>query len=132
MNTGMQDAFNLSWKLATVERGEAAPSDVVAWLRGLGLSQYEPAFRENEIDNMVLPNLTAEDLKDLGIGIVGAAASCSTLSRFCTRLKTRKRLHPRLLHKPTVVATPMLYVARQGMSYHFSRGCGRVLGGAIL
>src|SRR6185369_3507520 len=26
MNTGMQDAFNLAWKLALVEKGEAAPS----------------------------------------------------------------------------------------------------------
>jgi class 3 adenylate cyclase len=45
--------------------------DVVVWLRGLGLGKYEAAFRENEIDETVLPNLTAEDLKDLGVGIVG-------------------------------------------------------------
>src|ERR1700751_6141727 len=45
--------------------------DVGGWLRKLGLEQYEAAFRENEIDDTVLPNLTAEDLKDLGIGIVG-------------------------------------------------------------
>ena len=36
-------------------------------LRSLGLGQYEAAFRENEIDETVLPNLTAEDLKDLGV-----------------------------------------------------------------
>ncbi|WP_244551104.1 SAM domain-containing protein [Bradyrhizobium sp. Rc2d] len=30
-----------------------------------------PAFRENEIDEFVLPYLTAEDLKDLGVAIVG-------------------------------------------------------------
>src|SRR5262249_40335501 len=29
------------------------------------------AFRENEIDETVLPTLTADDLKDLGVGIVG-------------------------------------------------------------
>jgi class 3 adenylate cyclase len=45
--------------------------DIVVWLRGLGLGQYEAAFRENEIDETILPNLTAEDLKDLGVGIVG-------------------------------------------------------------
>src|SRR2546427_11097866 len=45
--------------------------DVGSWLRGLGLGQYEAVFRENEIDETVLPNLTAEDLKDLGVGIVG-------------------------------------------------------------
>jgi hypothetical protein len=45
--------------------------DVVVWLRSLGLGKYEAALRENEIDETVLPNLTAEDLKDLGVGIVG-------------------------------------------------------------
>jgi len=45
--------------------------DVGEWLRGLGLEQYEPSFRENEIDERVLPSLTAEDLKDLGVSLVG-------------------------------------------------------------
>jgi class 3 adenylate cyclase len=45
--------------------------DVAEWLRGLGLEQYEPAFRANEIDARVLPSLTAEDLKDLGVSLVG-------------------------------------------------------------
>ncbi|HUC66991.1 MAG TPA: hypothetical protein VMA53_16240, partial [Stellaceae bacterium] len=45
--------------------------DLGGWLRSLGLDQYEAAFRENEIDATVLPRLTAEDLKDLGVGIVG-------------------------------------------------------------
>ena len=45
--------------------------DVVVWLRSIGLGQYEAAFRDNEIDETVLPNLTAEDLKDLGVSIVG-------------------------------------------------------------
>jgi class 3 adenylate cyclase len=45
--------------------------DLGGWLRSLGLGQYEAAFRENAIDDTVPPNLTAEDLKDLGVGIVG-------------------------------------------------------------
>jgi class 3 adenylate cyclase len=45
--------------------------DVADWLRTLGLEQYEPAFRANEIDAGVLPSLTAEDLKDLGVTLVG-------------------------------------------------------------
>jgi class 3 adenylate cyclase/tetratricopeptide (TPR) repeat protein len=45
--------------------------DVADWLRKLGLEQYEPAFRANEIDDGVLPSLTAEDLKDLGVTLVG-------------------------------------------------------------
>ena len=39
-----------------------AAMDVAEWLRGLGLEQYEPAFRDNDIDAEVLPKLTAEDL----------------------------------------------------------------------
>src|SRR5262245_66389481 len=45
--------------------------DIVVWLRSLGLGQYEAAFRDNEIDETVLPSLTAEDLKDLGVSVVG-------------------------------------------------------------
>ena len=45
--------------------------DIVVWLRSVGLERYEPAFRDNEIDETVLPNLTAEDLKDLGVSVVG-------------------------------------------------------------
>jgi class 3 adenylate cyclase/predicted ATPase len=45
--------------------------DVGGWLRKLGLEQYEAAFRENKIDDTVLPSLTVEDLKDLGVGFVG-------------------------------------------------------------
>jgi class 3 adenylate cyclase/predicted ATPase len=45
--------------------------DVAAWLQGLGLERYVPAFRDNEIDARVLPSLTAEDLKDLGVTLVG-------------------------------------------------------------
>src|SRR6516225_4617479 len=45
--------------------------DVAVWLRELGLEEYEPAFRANAIDARVLPRLTAEDLKDLGVGLVG-------------------------------------------------------------
>ena len=40
--------------------------NIVVWLRSLGLGKYEALFRENDIDETVLPNLTAEDLKELG------------------------------------------------------------------
>ena len=45
--------------------------DISAWLRGLGLERYEQAFRENAIDEAILPKLTAEDLRDLGVAAVG-------------------------------------------------------------
>ena len=45
--------------------------DIGGWLRELGLERYEQAFRENEIDLRVLPKLTAEDLKELGVAAIG-------------------------------------------------------------
>jgi class 3 adenylate cyclase len=45
--------------------------DVGDWLRNQGLGQYAAAFRDNEIDAGVLPGLTAEDLRDLGVTLVG-------------------------------------------------------------
>ena len=49
-----------------------APSvDIVVWLRSLGLGKYEAIFRENEIDEAVLPSLTHENLKELGVAAFG-------------------------------------------------------------
>jgi class 3 adenylate cyclase len=48
-----------------------AAMDVVGWLRGLGLGQFETNFRDNKIDADVLPRLTADDLKDIGVSAVG-------------------------------------------------------------
>ena len=45
--------------------------DVGGWLRSLGLGQYEANFRDNKIDADVLPQLTADDLKDIGVSAVG-------------------------------------------------------------
>jgi class 3 adenylate cyclase len=45
--------------------------DIVVWLRSLGLGKYEAAFRENDIDETVLPGLTHETLKELGVVSVG-------------------------------------------------------------
>src|ERR1700692_3603825 len=45
--------------------------NVGVWLRSLGLGQYEATFRDNEIDGAVLPKLTVDDLKDLGVAVVG-------------------------------------------------------------
>src|SRR5215218_10267193 len=41
--------------------------EVAAWLRTLGLERYEPAFRDNAIDADVLPELTDDHLKELGL-----------------------------------------------------------------
>ena len=45
--------------------------DIVVWLRSLGLGKYEAVFRENDIDETVLPSLTHENLKELGVASLG-------------------------------------------------------------
>jgi class 3 adenylate cyclase/predicted ATPase len=45
--------------------------DIAEWLRRLDLAQYVEAFAANAIDWSVLPSLTADDLKDIGIAAVG-------------------------------------------------------------
>ena len=45
--------------------------NVADWLRSLGLEQYGPAFRDNDIDAEVLRELTGEDLQELGVSSVG-------------------------------------------------------------
>jgi tetratricopeptide (TPR) repeat protein len=44
---------------------------VAEWLRGLALEQYAPAFEQNHIRGELLAELTADDLKELGVASVG-------------------------------------------------------------
>src|SRR6476660_247708 len=55
----------------TTECGRIPPMDIVVWLRSLGLGKYEAIFRENDIDEAVLPSLTHENLKELGVASFG-------------------------------------------------------------
>jgi len=45
--------------------------DVASWLRDLGLERYEAAFRENDVGPELLPTLTADDLKEIGVTSFG-------------------------------------------------------------
>ena len=53
--------------------GRVRPPSWTSWFGcgALASGQYEAAFRENEIDETVLPSLTAEDLKELGVASLG-------------------------------------------------------------
>ncbi|XP_020113508.1 uncharacterized protein LOC109727701, partial [Ananas comosus] len=59
-----------------IDRNGWCPSvedgSVNSWLDGLGLGRYAPLFEIHEVDEEVLPLLTLEDLKDMGINAVGA------------------------------------------------------------
>src|ERR1700674_5204014 len=45
--------------------------EITDWLHGLGLEQYAPAFRDNDVDGEVLPELTSDDLIGLGVTSIG-------------------------------------------------------------
>ena len=45
----------------------AAMQQIADWLEKLGLWQYAQTFAENEIDVSVLPHLTDQDFKDMGV-----------------------------------------------------------------
>jgi class 3 adenylate cyclase len=47
------------------------PIEIARWLRELGLEQYTDAFRDNAIDSKILPTLTADDLRDIGVTLIG-------------------------------------------------------------
>ena len=64
-------SFGLPWSVIAPGGAVGVIMDLGGWLRSLGLERYEAAFRENEIDERVLPNLTQEDLKEIGVGPVG-------------------------------------------------------------
>ncbi|GFP88408.1 protein bicaudal c homolog 1-a [Phtheirospermum japonicum] len=42
------------------------------WLTGLGLGRYTALFEIHEVDDEVLPLLTLDDLKDMGVNAVGS------------------------------------------------------------
>ncbi|KAI3463579.1 hypothetical protein Pfo_020242 [Paulownia fortunei] len=55
------------------ESGRDTDRDGVrVWLNQLGLGKYAPLFEVHEVDDEVLPFLTLEDLKNIGINAVGS------------------------------------------------------------
>jgi hypothetical protein len=43
------------------------PTDITAWLEGVGLGKYLQLFAEQEIDTSVPPDLTDADLEKIGL-----------------------------------------------------------------
>ena len=87
--------------------------DIVVWLRSLGLGKYEAAFRENEIDETVLPSLTHETLKELGVTAVGHRLklldAIAALRHLRARADSQNR---RARHRPCIWPRTLPSVAR--------------------
>jgi hypothetical protein len=67
---------------------------VGGWLQSLGLERYEAAFRENEIDETVLPSLTAEE----AVEAVSGRARSQTLNTNKLLVRFAKTLPPVALY----------------------------------
>jgi SAM domain (Sterile alpha motif) len=87
--------------------------DVAGWLRGLGFGQYETNFRDNKINADLLPRLTNDDLKDIGVSALGdrlqlldaiAALATQTSSKAIGLPPSRVRDPPRPLRSRRSVA----------------------------
>src|SRR6516225_10051994 len=51
------------------DRLVAAMQQIEEWLKDLGMPEYAARFAENKIDISVLPDLTEQHLKDLGVAL---------------------------------------------------------------
>ena len=78
---------------------------IADWLQKLGLGQYAQRFAENDINFAVLPDLTDQDLKELGVASLGHRRQ---LLRAITELKGSETGTPKpatetlhLLHRMT-------------------------------
>lgn len=91
--------------------------DLGDWLQRLGLEQYVAAFRDHQIDDAVLPTLTSEDLKDLGIGLVGHRRK---LLDAIAALRTKAGTPERLSDTPEAAFEANLIAERRQVTVMFS------------
>jgi class 3 adenylate cyclase/predicted ATPase len=92
--------------------------DVRGWLRSLGLGKYEAAFRENEIDETVLPSLTHETLKELGVTALGHRLKLlDAIAALCADTNAAPAATP---GPATVDATPRDTAERRQVTVMFS------------
>ena len=89
--------------------------EIAAWLQCLGLERYESAFRVNDIDMEVLPRLTAEDLRDLGVDSVGHRRKLlSSIATFCHGIPSAGKpvtLSPAVLNQTDTESRQSLWIA---------------------
>ncbi|KAK4763136.1 hypothetical protein SAY86_008904 [Trapa natans] len=89
-NMAVPDSWH--WRGNQAPESERRDEGVRSWLMELGLSRYMPIFEVHEVDDEVLPTLTFEDLKDMGIHAVG-----SRRKMYSSILKLRKEFSDHVL-----------------------------------
>src|SRR5690348_638808 len=78
--------------------------DVARWLRGLGLGKYEAAFLDNGVGEAVLPHLTVEDLKEMGVASIGdRRLLLAAIARLATPTPSSEAARPRPSPAPPAI-----------------------------
>ena len=94
--------------------------DIGSWLRSLGLAKYEAIFRENDIDETVLPSLTHENLKELGVASFGHRVKL--LDAIAALLSDASGKAPSLTRQPSRVCQISRSLSRRSLP-SFLRAC---------
>ena len=84
---------------------KGATIDVGDWLQDLGLGQYEAAFRQNEIDIDVLPELTEPHLEKLGVPLGHRLRLLKAISNLEANERSATAGGPAPAPAPTVLAS---------------------------
>ncbi|WP_422033929.1 hypothetical protein [Reyranella sp.] len=75
-------------------------SDIADWLRGLGLAKHVDLFRANDIDFDVLPSLSEEEFKELGLSLGDRKRLLKGIAEFARSARTAAEAEPRPEHAP--------------------------------
>ena len=90
---------------------------VADWLQKLGLGQYAQRFAENDISFSVLPDLTDQDLKELGVASLGHRRQ---LLRAITEMKGGEAVAPKLTNEDIAPVAPHETAERRQVTVMFS------------
>src|SRR6476660_4221861 len=95
----------------------AAMQQVADWLQKLGLGQYAQRFAENDISFSILPDLTDQDLKELGVGSLGHRRQ---LLRAISEMKGGEAVAPKLNNEDIAPVAPHETAERRQVTVMFS------------
>jgi len=90
---------------------------VADWLQKLGLGQYAQPFAENDISFSILPDLTDQDLKELGVASLGHRRQ---LLRAITEMKGGEAVAPKLTNEDIAPVAPHETAERRQVTVMFS------------
>src|ERR1700746_4221933 len=90
---------------------------IADWLQNLGLGQYAQRFAENDISFSILPDLTDQDLKELGVASLGHRRQ---LLRAITEMKGGEAVAPKLTNEDIAPVAPHETAERRQVTVMFS------------